>query len=141
MSWLTELRVGVAGATAAESNGLITFTRSGAYLASQLGVYGTILPEAPDEAISLVVGVVSEDIETVARASFRYRATTDSRLDMIEDALSNSWVKRQAGTLSGVAVIMAQWSSGASLGQDGNGRLIRSANFYITANRPLSNRT
>lgn len=139
--WKKRLRYGIAEATALESSGLITFREASSYLSSELGIYGTVIPEQPDEAISLSLYVVSEGIETVVGAQFRMRAKTDTRLDLIEDALSNSWVDRQAGTLRGVSLIMSRWASGAPLGQDGSDRLTRSANYYLTVQRPLRHRS
>lgn len=141
MSWLTDFRTAVAQATADESGGLLTFRPQGAYRAGELGIYGVVLPEAPDDAVSLSAATISEDVETVMRATFRYRSRTEVGLDVIGDALADSWTKRPAGTLGSVRIIMAQWASGASLGQDSNNRLLRSANFYITVSRPLRNRT
>lgn len=142
MSWLTDLRYAVAQATAAESGGLITWRQPpGVYQLSELGIYGLVMPEQPDEAIALNLYVVDESVESVIGAQFRYRAKTDARLDQIEDALSNSWTKRWTGTLGSGKLIMSQWASGASLGQDGNGRITRSANFYLTVERPLRHRT
>lgn len=47
----------------------------------------------------------------------------------------------QATTMGGVKVVQAQRRSGASLGQDGSGRVSRSENYYFTVHRPSRNRT
>lgn len=47
----------------------------------------------------------------------------------------------QATTMGGVKVIMAERRSGASLGQDGRGRVSRTENYYFTVHRPSRNRT
>jgi len=142
VNWVTTLRYAVAKATADESGGLITWRQPpGVYLPTELGIYNTVLPESPNEAIALGLYPVTEGVETTMGVQFRYRAATDARLDEIEDRLSNSWTQREAGTLEPIELIMCQWSSGASLGQDSGGRLTRSANFYLTANRPLRYRT
>jgi hypothetical protein len=140
-AWLRDLRYGVAAATAAESDNLIGFSAVGLPPAGKIGIYGVVMPEKPDEAIALSLYVVSETIETVVGVQFRFRAKTDARLDAIEDSLSNSWVHRQNGTLNGVTLILSSWSSGASLGQDSADRLARSANYYLTVERPLRHRT
>ena len=141
VSWLTEFRVAVAAATAAESGGLLTFRAAGGYVQPEVGLYGVVLPAAPDEAVGMTAYVLTDDIETVVGVQFRLRAKTEARLDLFEDALSSSWTLRPAGTLSGATLIRSAWASGASLGQDSNGRLSRSANFYLTAHRALVNRT
>lgn len=141
MSWLTDLRNGIATATAAESGGLLTFRATGVYTAAQVGIHGLVLPAEPVEAVAMNLLVLVEGAETVVECSFRFRAARESRLDTIEDALSNCWTERRNGTLNGVKVIQSQWASGASLGQDSNGRLSRSINFNITAHRALTYRT
>lgn len=141
MSWLTDFRVAVATTTAAESGGLLAFRRTGAYQAGEVGVHGLVLPSAPDEAVALATYVLTEGIETVVGVQFKLRARTDTRLDLFEDALAASWTLRGADTLGEVRLIQSAWASGASLGQDSNGRLSRSANFYLTAHRALPNRT
>jgi hypothetical protein len=139
--WKKRLRYGIAEATALESDGLIGFSATGSPPANKVGIYGTVLPEQPDEAIALSLYLVAEGAETVMGAQFRFRARTDLRLDLIEDALANSWTERQNGTLGDVTLIMSSWSSGASLGQDGSDRLVRSSNYYLTVSRPLRHRT
>ena len=140
MSWLTDFRTGVATASAAESSSLLTFRSSGNYTSGQVGIYGVQLPATPDEAVALSCYVLFEDTETEIGVQFRFRAKRESRLDLIEDSLSNSWSKRWAATLGGVSLIQSQWSSGASLGQDTGGRLMRTATFNFTAHRALTHR-
>lgn len=140
-NWLTDVRYGVARASAQESSGLLKFAEPGAAtVAGTIDIVGVVMPDAPDEIVSLNCVVLVEDVETIVRATFRFRAATEARLDLIGDTLDNSWVKRDAGTLGDVELIMSQWASGASLGQDGSNRLIRSANYNLTVARPLRNR-
>lgn len=144
MSWLTELRYAIAETSASESAGLLTWRdpRAGTpYAASEIGIYGVVMPEAPDRAVALNLYGVSERPVTVLGAQFRYRGNTDSDLDAIEDALSNIWSERWGGTLGSVPLVMSEWASGTSLGQDQNGRLERSLNVYLTVDRPLAHRT
>jgi hypothetical protein len=140
-NWLTRLRYGVARASASESSGLLKFVEPGAAtIAGTIDIVGLVMPEAPDEVVAMNCVVAVEDIETIVRVTFRFRAATEARLDLIGDTLDNSWVKRDAGMLGDVELIMSQWSSGASLGQDGSKRLVRSANYNLTVARPLRNR-
>lgn len=143
--WLKRLRYGVGEATAAESGGLLTWRApDGAepvYLDSEIGIHGLVMPESPDEAITLNLYPVQERPDTIVGAQFRMRAKTDGRLDLIEDALSNIWSDRWGGTLGGIRLVLGTWASGASLGQDQNGRLERSVNYYLRVERPLEHRT
>lgn len=148
MNWLTELRYGTAFVAANESDGLLKFVvpaaaSSIAEIATvngQIDIVGLVLPETPDEVVSLNMGVVDETVETIVRATFRFRAKSEARLDEIGDTLDNVFTKRDAGMLGSVELIASQWSSGASLGQDGSQRITRSANYYLTVMRPLRNR-
>jgi len=99
------------------------------------------MPESPDEAIALNLYPVQERPDTIVGAQFRMRAKTDGRLDLIEDALSNIWSDRWGGTLGGIRLVSASWASGASLGQDQNGRIERSMNIYLRVERMLAHRT
>lgn len=148
MNWLTELRYGTAFVAANESDGLLKFVvpaaaSSIAEIATvdgEIAIVGLVMPESPDEVVSLNLGIIAEDVETIVRATFRSRAKSEARLDEIGDTLDNIFTKRDAGMLGSVELIASQWSSGASLGQDGSQRISRSANYYLTVARPLRNR-
>lgn len=140
-NWLTRLRYGVARVSAQESAGLLKFVEpGGSTVAGTIDIVGVVMPDKPDECVALTTQVISQGVETIVRATFRFRAATEARLDQIGDTLDNIWTERGAGTLGGVDLILSQWSSGASLGQDGQERLTRSANYYLTVARPLTNR-
>lgn len=139
--WLKDLRHAIASATADESDELLSYVAPPAvYSAGQTGIYGLVLPESPDRAVALSLNVLDEQIETVVGVQFRFRAENDDELDIIEDALSQSWSNRPAGTLGTIALIMSRWSSGASLGQDSSNRITRSVNYQLTVARPLRHR-
>jgi hypothetical protein len=139
MSWKKDLRYGIATVTAEEAPSLFDFQADGSAPAvNRCGIYGVLLPEAPDQAMAMSVTVVTEDVETIVAVQFRFRAKTDAELDTLEDALANSWTKRTAGMVGSARLIRSDWASGASLGQDSSQRLVRSANFYMTVKRPLT---
>lgn len=144
-TWLKSLRYGIGEVTAADSDGLLTWRdpegASPVYLDSEIGIHGLVMPEHPDEAVALNLYPVQESPDTIVGVQFRMRAKTDGRLDLIEDALSNIWSDRWSGTLRGIRLVSASWASGASLGQDQNGRQERSANYYLRVERPLEHRT
>lgn len=143
MSYLTDLRHAIAQTTADESDGVITFKASGQYANNEIGMFSTILPEKPDDAVALTLYVVRDnlpDAETVIACQFMMRSKSIATLDAIEDAIANVWTARQGGNLGNIKLVMAAWSSGASIGQDSNDRLARSANYYLTVNRPNQHR-
>lgn len=148
MTWLRDLRYGVGEATAAGSDGLLTWRSPLAenpierlYQAGEVGIHGLVMPEEPDTAVALNLYPVQETPDTIVGAQFRYRARVESILDEIEDALSNTWADRWGGNLGGIRLVSASWASGASLGQDQNGRIQRSMNVYLRVERPLEHRT
>ena len=139
MSWKKDLRYGIADVTATEHPELFDFQADGsAPAADRCGIYGTVMPEAPDQAVAMSLTVVSEELETIVAVQFRFRARTDAELDTLEDALANSWTNRRAGMVGSARLIRSGWASGASMGQDSSQRLVRSANFYMTVKRPLT---
>lgn len=144
-TWMKNLRYAVGALTAAESGGLLTWRdpegSAPVYLSTEIGIHGLVLPEEPAEAVALNLYPVQESPDTIVGAQFRYRAKSDGRLDIIEDALSNCWIDRWGGMLGGIRLVSASWASGASLGQDQNGRLERSMNVYLRVERPLVHRT
>ncbi len=143
--WMKRLRYAVGETSASESGALLTWRDpdgpSPVYVAGEIGIHGLVLPESPDEAVALNLYPVQETPDTIVGAQFRYRAKTDGRLDLIEDALSNIWTDRWGGNLGDIRLVLATWASGASLGQDQNGRLERSMNIYLRVERPLAHRT
>jgi len=143
MSFLTDLRHAIAETTADESDGVLTFKPSGKYLSNEIGIFSTILPESPDNAVAMTLYVVRDNIpdgDTIIACQFKMRSKSIATLDSIEDAIANVWTARLGGNLGNIKLVMAAWSSGASIGQDSNDRLARSANYYLTVNRPNQNR-
>ena len=143
MSYSMEtLRKAIAAETAAKSGGVIAYRATGAYLAGEVGIRDVVLPETPDDAVAMTLYVLSDliaDGDTIFGLQFRSRARTSSKLDAIEDALMNCWSRRAGGTLDTVKLVQSSWASGASLGQDGNDRKMRSVNFRLTVHRPNPN--
>lgn len=139
MSFMETLVRAIAAQTAAEHAELVQYSEAGAYSGPRVGLYDTVLPETPDDAIALTVYPLVDNVsegDAVFGAQFRFRASSKSRLYELEEALRDSWARRPGGTLGTVRLVQSVWSSGASLGQDANGRLIRSANYYLTVHRP-----
>lgn len=141
MSWLTDIRKHIAEATAESSDGLITFRATGAYQAGELGIYGSIMPESPDEAISLTIYGVEDGSDTILSVQFMLRSGSESRLDQIEDAVSNCWSWAWNSKLNNTTIVGSSLSSGAALGQDSNNRIRRSLNYRMVVDRPLIHRT
>lgn len=139
MSFTTELVHGIAAVSADESDGLLTFRPSGSYLTGEIGLYRVVLPEEPPNVVAITLYPLTDlasSGDPVYGVQFRYRATSNATLDEIEDALMSSWSRRGGGSLGTVRLVQSVWSSGASLGQDANDRLVRSVNYYFTVHRP-----
>lgn len=144
MTFLTNVRRGVAEITAAESGGVLKFSPAGEYLPTDAGLYSVLLPEHPDTAVAITLYPVSDlstDGDAILGCQFMMRSSSISTLDAIEDAIASSWTRRPNDKLAGETLVMSKFASGASLGQDSNDRLRRSANFYLTIHRPNTNRT
>lgn len=142
MSWLTDVRYGVGALLAAEHPTLFQHSES-AYTPAQLAsglvpIVGLVMPEAPVEVLALDVTQVAKGVESIFRAQFRTRALTEARLDHMEDALADTFERKGHTEVGGATLILSTWSSGAALGQDGAGRVLRSANYYLTMARPLA---
>lgn len=139
MSFTETLLRAIAVQTAAEHDELIQYSEAGAYSGPRAGLYDTVLPETPDDAIAVTVYPLSDNVsdgDAIFGVQFRCRSSSKSRLYELEDAIRDSWARRPGGTLGAVRLVQSVWSSGASLGQDANDRLIRSSNYYLTVHRP-----
>ncbi len=141
MSWMTDIRKHIASVTASQSGGLFVFRATGAYQAGEVGIYGQVMPETPDEAISMTVYGVSESSDTILNVQFMLRASSESRLDEFEDAVSNCWSWAWNSKLNDTTIVGSSLSSGAALGQDSNNRVRKSLNYRMIVDRPLTHRT
>lgn len=141
MSWMNDIRKHIASVTASSSSGLFTFRPTGAYQSGEVGIYGSIMPETPDEAISVVVYGIEESADTILSVQFMIRAASDSRLDEFEDAVSNCWSWAWNSKLNDTTIVGSSLSSGAALGQDSNNRVRKSLNYRMIVERPLTHRT
>lgn len=141
MTWKTDIRKHIASLTASSSGGLFTFKQTGSYSNNEVGIYGSILPEMPDEAIGITIYGIEETVDTILSVQFMLRAKSEARLDAFEDAVSNTWVWATNSKLFDTTIVGSSWSSGAALGQDSNNRIRRSLNFRMIVDRPLINRT
>lgn len=80
--------------------------------------------------------------DSVQGVQFKITGPADMRfITAAIDDLFDLFHGMQTTTIGGVKVVMAERRSGASLGQDGSGRVSRSQNYYFTVHRPSRNRT
>lgn len=101
----------------------------------------------PDIDRTIVVRsyVVSDDpsiSDSVVGVQFRITGPADMAfVNGAADDLFDLFHGLQTTTMGSVKVVMAERRSGASLGQDGRGRVSRAENYYFTVHRPSKNRT
>lgn len=101
-------------------------------------------PEGVDDVVTLTaypvandVGDGSSDVVGVqAMIRSRDRATVRALNAGIFDALHG----RRGGMLGTVRLVSARRASGTNVGQDADGRLVRSENYYLTVHRPSTHR-
>ena len=141
MTWMTDIRKHIASSTATQSAGLFTFRATGAYQANEVGIYSSVMPESPDEAVSITVYGIEDGADSILSVQFMLRASSEARLDAFVDAVSNAWSWNYNSKLFNTTIVGSSLSSGAALGQDSNNRVRRSLNYRMIVDRPLTHRT
>lgn len=146
MPFSDDLVAGVAVYLAA--GGVGTWRASGAYLTTDASpIFDTASPGSPDRIIVLTPYVVSDDVSMghgVQGLQVRTRGTRDDprTVKALDDAVFDRLHGAQGITLpTGIRVVMAERTSGTPLGADGNGRHLRTANYYLTVQRPSQHRS
>ena len=144
MSFESDLLTGLAQLLASAGIGV---WRESAYTAAETGITLDKVPATPDAVVTLSDYTVSDDptlSDSVIGVQIRTRrAGVDPRpVKDLDGAIFNLIHGMPATTLpGGVRVVSCFRRSGASLGQDANGRWQRSSNFYLQVHRPSTNRT
>lgn len=125
MTWLSDLAEAIRDTSREESVAL-----------AAISLHREYLPDSPAQACAITLyGIQDDSAAEILGMQFRFRAESVAQLDTIEDAIRSVWKNRPSGTLGGVEVVQAQWSSGASLGQDSKERPMRSVNYLLTVSR------
>lgn len=135
----TLLLQGVAGVLAGTRRTKITYRPAGAYQATDgFGIYFDIEPEGGLDAITLTEYAVSDPIDNPSVAGVQARIASQDRRQ-VKSAISDMYDLlhgRWGGSLGEIKLIQSVRQSGTGLGQDGNGRLVRTENYYLTIERP-----
>jgi hypothetical protein len=124
-----------------------TWNTSGLYSALQTGIVLGNVPQTPDRVITLTTYGVSDSpnlSDSILGVQVRTRwGGSDTRpVDDLDDAIFNLLHGRTALALTtGVTVVLCLRQSTTTLGQDANGRWMRSSNYYLTVHRPSTHRT
>ena len=141
----TLLLTGVAQLLAAANLG--TWRDTGIYTAAETGITLDVVPQSPDNIITLTDYVISDDptlSDSVIGVQVRTRwGDQDPRpVKDLDGAIFNVLHGLEAVTLTGgVHIVSMVRRSGVSMGQDANNRWMRSSNYYATVWRPSANRT
>lgn len=115
---------------------------NGAQPTGSTAIFFRIWPEDVD-SVTLVPYPVSDDpslSDSVAGLQLTIRCADMQRVSDIADDVFSRLHGRQAGMLGNVRLVQAFRRSGADLGQDGNGRIGRTENYYLTVHRPTEHR-
>lgn len=137
-----DLLVGLAGLmqNAGGTRRQYRYLESAAYTsASEFGFYMDIAPANDLPSITLTEYPVSGDVvggDEVLGVQFRIEAKDRQAVKDVISDLRDVIHSRWGGTLGSVTLISAMRSSGTNLGQDSNGRLVRTENYYLTIYRP-----
>ena len=141
----TNLLTGVAQLLAAAGVGV--WRDTGAYAATETGIVLDVIPQDPDQIITLSDYDISDDptlSDSVIAVQVRTRwGGQDPRpVKDLDGAIFDALHGLESVTLTGgVHVVSLVRRSGVSLGQDTNNRWMRSANYYATVWRPSTNRS
>jgi hypothetical protein len=141
----TGLLTGIAQLLAAANLGV--WRDTGIYTATETGIVFDVVPQSPDNIITLTDYAVSDDptlSDSVIGVQVRTRcAGQDPRpVKDLDGAIFNALHGLESVTLAGgVHVVSMVRRSGVSLGIDANNRWMRSSNYYATVWRPSANRS
>lgn len=101
-----------------------------------------IWPEDMD-SVTLAPYTVSDDpslSDSVQGLQVTIRCADMQKVGDIADDVFSRLHGRQAGMLGNVRLVQSFRRSGVDLGQDGNGRIGRTDNYYLTVHRPTEHR-
>lgn len=114
------------------------------YTAEEVGIDLDLVREVTEPSLTLSTYVVSDDVggeDSVLGLQVRFSNASSAGIrDMVADVF-DLLHGRQRGMLGGVTLIAARRTSGTGIGQDRNGRLERTENYYLTVAQPTTRRT
>lgn len=136
MSYTTDLTEGLADLLV--DGALATYRPDGPYAAGETGVYLGVMPPEPDRAIAINAYPVedNEHSDAITGVQFRLRAGRDVRqVDALADGLFSLLHNRQGYWVRGIYVALTWRQSQAWIGQDTQGRMEITANYYARTTR------
>ena len=142
MSFTSDLFTGMATAIADQSSA--AFRATGTYLSTEIPIVHKTMPDRPDRCIAITFYPVDDGdfIGTdvlgmqVRERSAKGHPDCDTVLDEIFDALQNA----AHFTANGIRINLVERNSSLPMGLDQNQRQERSDSYYLTLERPTTNR-
>lgn len=101
-------------------------------------------PEGVQDAVTLTGYVVADGIadgsDDVVGVQAMIRSRSRGQVRAIASGIFAVLQSRRGGSLGTVRLVSARRASGTNVGQDADGRLVRSENYYLTVHRPSTHR-
>lgn len=130
--YTSSLLDGIGGLLAGAALGI--FDPDHVFTQGETGIFRGIIPDVPDRAIGLTAYPVADDDTTnaVTGVQFRMRAGRDpDAIDDMADAVFDLFHNRQHYLCGGIHVSVSWRQSQAWIGQDAQGRMELTSNFYF----------
>lgn len=102
------------------------------------GLFRGVIPDQPERALGLTAYPVTDDdtANAITGVQIRMRAGRDpDAIDDLADAVFDALHNRRHYTCGGVQVVLSWRQSQAWIGQDAQGRMELTANYYVRAVR------
>lgn len=103
-----------------------------------IGITIDLAPASDLPGVTITEYPVSADVvggDEVLGVQFRIVGKNRAQVKDVISDLVDLFHARWGGSLGDIKLIQSQRSSGANLGQDANGRLVRTENYYLTIYR------
>ena len=136
MTYTNDLLNGIAALLDAEGVGV--FREDGVIEPDEVGLFRGVMPDEPDTAIGITDYPVADDdtTNTITGVQFRMRAGRDPNLIAeLADTVFNLLHSRRHYVVNGVHIELSWRQSQAWIGQDLQGRMELTSNFYFRAVR------
>lgn len=138
MSYTGDLLDGLAQYLAAAGVGV--YRADGVFAATDTAIVVGVMPSAPDRVVCLTAYPVTDDAaltDTTTGVQVRTRTGPDPRTtDALDDAAFDVLQGASLLAFGAAQVRLITRVSGAPMGADAAGRIERSSNYYVRANRP-----
>lgn len=125
-------------------DGLVHDPTGAAYPASAYGIYLDTWPLIAGPSLTLAAYDVDNAFalaDSTIGVQVTIRDKDRRRIGRVSDDVFARFQGRHGGMLGPIDLVSARRASATNLGQDANGRLGRSENYYLTVHRPTPHRT